>query len=257
MLAVDRKREVLRLLERQGTLRVTDLAQRFGVTEETIRRDLDDLQEEGYLRRVHGGAISLRSTDYEAPLGVRAVRNLAAKRAIARAALQLVEEDDTLILDASTTVLQLAAELPDISCTAVTNSLNVAAELASRSHVEVVFLGGRMRKWSMSFVGPYAQRALQEYRADKVFLSCKGLDLEFGVSESNELEADLKRVMVAAGRRVILLADSSKLGQTAFARLMPVEGFHTLITDAQAEPKYLDALRERHIEVLVAPIETA
>jgi len=253
MLAATRQAEISRLVEQFGSVRVADLAVQFGVTEETIRRDLDQLQSEGRLRRIHGGAVALRrGTGYEGSFAERAVRNLAAKQAIARQAVQLIQERDTLLLDASTTVLQVAKQLPDCELTVVTNSAQVIMELANRPHLTLVGLGGQVRPNSFSFVGPVAERTLQSYRVDRLFLSCKGLSLE-GIFESNEMEGHLKQLMMARANQVILLADSAKINQTAFMLMSDLRQIDVLITDSLAPSDFTQAVAELGVDVIVVP----
>lgn len=251
MLALDRKSQIVRLVETRGSVRVAELASLFGVTEETIRRDLDQLAREGLLRRTHGGAVSLRGTGYEAPVLERSIKNVEAKTRIGARAVQLLEDGDTCILDASTTALQMARQFPNLRVTVLTNSIPVAQELVTRDRLTVIGLGGMVRERSLSFVGPLAERALRNYHVDKVFLSCKGIDLEHGLTDSNELEVELKKLMVEAGREVIVLADASKIDYVGFSLICSLDSVHKVVTEEQAPAEFVAGLRERGIEVLL------
>lgn len=252
MLPADRKRQILSLLDRRGSLKVTELRDLFGVTEETVRRDLEQLEQEGHLRRVYGGAISTRSSGYELPFTSRERRNLAEKQRIAQAAVRLIQERDTILLDASTTALQLARILPDnLGLTVITNSIKVAGELALRPGITVISTGGVARANALSLVGPLAERAVADYHADKVLMSCKGLDPRAGVTDSNEAEVELKKRMVAVASRVILLADHTKFGQVALKTVCPVSAVHVLVTDRAPEGDAAAWLQEENVEVVV------
>lgn len=254
LLAADRQTQIVRLVEQHRTVRVSDLAVQFGVTEETVRRDLDQLQAQGHLSRVHGGATLPRSgTGYEATFSERESRNLEAKRFIAERAATLVRERDTLILDASTTALQLARVLPDLELTVLTNSVKIVQELAGRGRFSVIAIGGMVRAPSLSFVGPQAERTLRNYRVDKAFLSCKGVKPD-GVYESNELEAALKRVMMDIAGQVVLLADAEKVGQSAFALIGELAEVDVLVTDGATPAAFLREVAERGVQVLAPSV---
>ena len=189
-------------------------------------------------------------TAQEGSFAEREGKNLDAKHAIAAHAVQLIHERDTLLLDASTTAFQLARLLPDLELTVVTNSVRVVVELAGRQRISVMALGGLVRGNSLSFVGPVAERNLRSFRVDRAFLSCKGLTQD-GVYESNEMEAELKRLMMDCANQVVLLADSEKIGQTAFALIDDLGRIDLLVTDASAPTAFTADLAGRNIEVVV------
>lgn len=252
MLAAERRVSIARRVEQFGSVRVSELASTFGVTEETIRRDLEELEREGILRRTYGGAVRANGTGFELSFAQREEKNRELKERIARAAAALVEEGDTIALDASTTALRFARLLPQGRYTVLTNSVQVVLELAHRPGVTVMSTGGTLRETALSFVGPLAERAVQEYHVDKVFLSCKGVTLEHGLTDSNELEVMLKKRMVGAAREVIALIDSTKFGYVGFATIAPVGAVHKLVTDSGIPPEIRQALEEQGIEVIVA-----
>lgn len=252
MLPADRKMAILRLVRQNGSVRVAELAEMFSVTEETIRRDLDQLEQEGHVRRTYGGAVSTRPTGFEAPILEREGTNAEAKRRIGQAAVALLSPGDTCMLDASTTALAMARQIPAMNLTVVTNSIPIMTVLAGRESVTVVGTGGMLRANSLSFVGPQAEEVLARYHVDKVFLSCVGFHLERGLTDSNLLEVEVKKQMIAAGREIIALVDSSKWGQVAFAQFAATSAIHKVVTDADAPEDMVAALRERGVEVIVA-----
>lgn len=250
MLVAERQQRILDLLDQRGSIRVTELSRIFGVTEETIRRDLDKLEGEGKLLRIHGGAVRVQG-DQEIPYFEREIQNVEEKIAIAREAVKHVKEGERIILDASTTAWYVAKKLPDIPLTVLTNSIKVAMELADKEKIEVISTGGIFLRKSLSFVGPLAEQSLDMYRVNKAFISCKGLDFSFGISDSNELGALVKRKMISIADRTFLLLDHSKFGVQAFAHLAPLGQIDQVITDSKTEPKYIHELKEYSVEALL------
>ena len=260
MLAIERRRALAALLDENPILTVEDLARRFAVSPQTIRRDFQDLEQRGLLTRRYGGAVA-RSADTHGPLSregafsAREGDRLPQKEAIARCALALVAPGSTVMFDASTTVLALARLLPlDIDLTAIVNALPVAMELGRRPHVATTTLGGMLRHTSLSCGGPIAEATLRRLFADTAFISARGLSLGRGLTEANPAEAALKEIMLANATRVVALVDSSKLGQTALTLFAPLERIDTLVTDAEADPVLIDRLREGGTEVRVVPL---
>lgn len=236
MLAVQRHREILNALEKEGAARVADLARRLKVTEETVRRDLDALEDAGQLVRSHGGAV-LAGDVREIPIWLREREYHNEKRAIAREALKRVKAGDTLFLDASSTAGFLAKLLPDIPLTVLTNSLQVALALSPQQKIRITVTGGTLFKPSLSFLGPATERALRHYHADKLFLSAKALDIRRGLSDANEQQAALKRVMLEISDWPVLMMDHSKFGMRAPDRICGVDAFKELITDDRVREK--------------------
>ncbi|MDF2719419.1 MAG: yulB 2, partial [Paenibacillus sp.] len=236
------------------------------VTEETIRRDLDRLEQAGRLRRSHGGAVSVKEQQPEIPYFEREVTYAEEKRRIAQEAVRLISTNDRILLDASSTAWYMAANLPDIPLTVLTNSIKVATELAGKEKIEVISTGGILAARSLSYVGPLAERSLDAYHVDKAFLSCKGVHLERGISESNELQARIKQKMIGMADRVVLLADASKFGVQAFTQVAvladaskfgvqaftQVAALHevdAIVTDRRLDRDTLEQLEARGISV--------
>jgi DeoR family fructose operon transcriptional repressor len=252
MLVAERHQKILDLLEQRGSIRVNELSQIFGVTEETIRRDLDKLEGEGKLLRSHGGAVRVQG-EQEIPYFEREIQNVEEKIAIAREAVKQVTAGERIVLDASTTAWYMAKNLPDIPLTVLTNSIKVAMELANKEKIDVISTGGIFLPESLSFVGPLAEQSLNMYRVNKAFISCKGIDFSFGISDSNELVALVKRKMISIADRTFLLLDHSKFGVQAFAHLAPLDQIDQVITDSKTESKYIHELKEHSVEVLQVP----
>ncbi|WP_419874009.1 DeoR/GlpR family DNA-binding transcription regulator [Candidatus Pristimantibacillus sp. PTI5] len=249
MLAQERYDKIVQLVNERGSIRVTELAELCQVTEETIRRDLDRLEQAGRLRRSHGGAVSVKDQQPEIPYFEREIAQADEKKRIAEEAIKLIQPKDRILLDASTTAWYMAASMPDIPLTVLTNSIKVAMELSSKEKIEVISTGGILASRSLSYVGPLAERSLDAYHVDKAFFSCKGVHLERGISESNELQARIKHKMVGMADQVILLADSSKFGVQAFTHVADLSDVNTIITDGRLSPELLTQLNDKQITV--------
>ncbi|MHA7584156.1 DeoR/GlpR family DNA-binding transcription regulator [Paenibacillus vandeheii] len=250
MLAAERYDRIVEMVNVKGSIRVSELSEHCRVTEETIRRDLDRLEQAGRLRRSHGGAVSVKEEQPEIPYRVRETTHAEEKKRIAQSALSMIRPGDRILLDASTTAGYMAANMPDMPLTVLTNSIQVATELSSRDKIEVISTGGQLAQRSLSFVGPLAERSLETYHVDKLFLSCKGVHLEGGgISESNELQARLKQKMVGISDQVILLADTSKFGVRAFARVTGLDAVHEVITDQSFDDDLIERLNGYDIKI--------
>lgn len=253
LLVAERRAAIIKKLEAHGSVRVADLSAQFGVTEETIRRDLEELERQKVLKRTYGGAVKATGTGYELPHAKRRLKNAAEKAKIAKAAVSLIREGDTVSFDASTTVLRLCQELHHMSgLTVLTNSIQVLLELSGRPGIVAIGTGGTLRETALSFVGPIAERTMAEHHVDKAFLSCKGLSVEKGLTDSNELEVELKKLMIRAAQEVIVLADHTKFGYTGFARIATIDAIDTIVTDDGVDPKEIQPFIDAGINVIVA-----
>ena len=213
MLAAERQRRILELARKNGTVRTTELAGDFEVTEETIRRDLDFLARVGHLRRTHGGAMDSAVALGELSQSEREARQLEEKVAIGKEAASLVKEGETLLLDASSTALEFASQLPDgMPLRVVTYSLAVVERLAAREDIELIELGGSYERRGRRFSGMLTEAALRMLRIDRFFFSGGGFDAKLGVGEPNPDQAALKRMMLEHANWSCALMDSSKLG---------------------------------------------
>lgn len=252
MLVAERHEMIVRLVNDRGSIRVSELSEICNVTEETIRRDLDRLEEAGRLVRSHGGAVSIGDQQPEIPYLEREVIRMEEKKRIARQAVAYIEPHDRIILDASTTAWYMAAIVPDIPLTVLTNSIKVAMELSTKEKVEVIATGGTLAPRSLSFLGPSAERTLDQYHVDKAFLSCKGVHLDRGISESNELQALVKKKMIEISDKVFLLADTSKFGVQAFTYFAKLREIDEIITDDEVDVATIRQFEEKSVKVKVS-----
>ncbi len=252
MLVAERYEYIVQLVNERGSIRVSELSELCQVTEETIRRDLDRLEQTGKLRRSHGGAVSVKDQQPETPYSEREIANADEKRKIAEEAVKLIQPNDRILLDASSTAWYMAQSMPDIPLTVLTNSIKAAVELSNKEKIEVISTGGILAARSLSFVGPLAERSLDAYHVDKVFFSCKGVHLERGASESNEWQARIKYRMIKMADEAILLADSSKFGIQAFTHVADLSDIHRIITDTAVSDEIQRSLQEKNIDVTIA-----
>ncbi|SFL71242.1 DeoR/GlpR family DNA-binding transcription regulator [Halanaerobium salsuginis] len=252
MLAEERRQIILEKINSQGTVHVSNLSKELNVTEETIRRDLDILDDRSLLSRTHGGAVALETNSKaELSFSVRENKLKKSKIEIAKKAVNLVKEGETIFLDASTTSMYLARELSNINhLTIITNSIKVMLELIDCQNVTVIATGGILRDNSFSFVGPLANETVKKYFADKIFASCKGISIDQGATDSNELEIEVKENMIKQAEEVILLTDHSKLDQIALAKFVDFSNINKLITDSKADIKIIDQFETAGLQVI-------
>jgi DeoR/GlpR family transcriptional regulator of sugar metabolism len=249
---------VLRRLTARSEAGFTELAEEFGVSEMTIRRDLETLEADGLARRVRGGAISVVSRAYEPPLAVRAATASAAKAAIGAAAAALVNDGDTVIIDVGTTTLELARALHGRrGLTVVTASLPIAVELGNDPDIRVLVTGGQVRAGELSLTGGMAEDAFGALNCDLAFIGVAGICPVPGLTEYNPDDARVKRAAIAAARRSVVLADSSKLGRVAFATVAPLSAVDAVVTDAPAAHRAARDLAAAGAEVIEAKVPDA
>lgn len=252
MLVAERHRWILDLLNARGSVRTTEVAEALHVTDETIRRDFEKLESEGALLRSHGGAVRGDPSRRDSPVQERVGENVAAKQAIAHAALGRIQTGQTVYFDASTTVLSLALLLPDKPLTVVTSGLQIAMALADKKSVQCILLGGMLQGSSLSCSGWATEKALEFYHMNRAFISCRGLDKERGLSEASEVMARLKREVIALADEVILLADHSKVEvASSYFYARPSE-LDVWITDSAPAAPVAEALTRQGVHMEVA-----
>lgn len=250
MLAIDRHRQILALLNEVGSLRTIELASSLGVTDETVRKDFEYLEKRGELIRTHGGASRPLKILGELAFTERQSIHREEKRAIACLAAGRIQANETLFFDASSTVLTLTEFLPDLPLTILTNAVHIFSALADRPNIDLICTGGLFDPKSGSFIGLTAEKSLQRYNIHRMFFSGNGLHLERGLSESNSRQAAFKERVVASAEDVVFLADHSKLGQKSAFFFAEVASLGCLITDKAADPEFIEKLQACGVEVL-------
>lgn len=249
MRQADRFGVIVERLSEDGSVAVGDLAGQLGVSAATVRRDLALMEEQRLLDRTHGGAVA-HSVLYELPLRYRSARHQEQKARIARAAAARVPDGSAIGMTGGTTTTEVARALADRDrLTVVTNSLSIASELAVRPNLKLVVTGGVARTESYELVGPLAESALASLNLDLVVIGVDGIDVHAGFTTHHEVEAHTNRALIERARQVIVAADSSKIGQIAFARICDLDEVHEVITDAAADPAQIEAIRAAGIAV--------
>lgn len=253
MFNIERKTKLLSYINENGSILVREASAWLGVTEETIRRDLNELANHGLLVRTHGGAISSDDSKAEFPLEIRQGINIEGKNAIGREAAKLVNDGDTIMLDASTSSLFLAMNIKDKkSITVITNAEKIVSELSNCDEITIISSGGILRRKSMSYVGKHAENALNNYQSEKVFFSCKGFLPEQGLMDSNDQESQIKRIMIKRSQHAIFLCDRTKFGRIGFETVATLDDIKLIITDETMSEDWLKILQIKGITVIEA-----
>lgn len=251
MLAFERYAEIKSELTRNKKVFVSELAPLFHVTEETIRRDLEKLEREGFCTRIYGGAFLNSHTNEEVSYKTRHTQNQKEKQYIAQRVSHLIKDGDSLAVDSSSTGLAVLHELykQKKNLTILTNSIE-ALRLGSTEEQKMISTGGNLRPFSFSLVGSDAISVLRKYNVDTAILGCNGIALEQGITESNSLDSDVKRVMLEQASKTIIVADHNKFDQIALINLLPLEKADYIVTDCKPNHQWLKFSREHQIEFI-------
>ncbi|MFU8840184.1 MAG: DeoR/GlpR family DNA-binding transcription regulator [Nitriliruptoraceae bacterium] len=249
----ERQARILELARGNGRVEVARLADELDVTPETVRRDLTALERQGLLRRVHGGAIPIERLGFEPTVGTRAEVLTAEKERIAKVALTLLPDEGSILLDAGTTTARLAEALPgDRELTVVTNALDIAVALAHRPNLTVLALGGRVRSRTLAAVDVWALDALKDTFVDVAFLGTNGISVERGLTTPDPTEAAVKRAMIGAARRSVVLGDHTKVGADHLIRFGDLDQIDTFVTDSDLDLELAGELEATGLRVVRA-----
>ena len=252
MISEDRTAYILKEIEDRGSVSVIDLAQWLSVSEMTIRRDLIDLEKEGLIHRVHGGAVSGRGRSFEPALVLRETQNRKEKAIIGKMAAEMVADGDSIALDIGSTAFQVAINLIGRhNLTVITPSLKIANILANQPDIRLILPGGIVRHGELSLTGDLARRALEGLFVDRLFLGVGAIDSRSGLTEYNWDDALVKQVMVQNAKEVILIADPSKFEKVAFARIAPLNAVHKLVTTQLPPSPLREALENAGVVLLI------
>ncbi len=252
MLAIERRNEILEKLQKEKRVVVSELSRLYGVTEETIRRDLEKLEKDGYVIKSYGGAVLNENVNIDMPFNIRKNTNVVGKQKIAEIVNNMVKDGERLILDASSTAVFIAKALKEEkrNLTIITNSIEIIIELFDAQDWRVLSTGGLAMEGSLALTGPQTDHMLRSYFVDRAIISCKGFDMENGMTDSNELHARNKKTMLERAKSTILAVDSSKFGHIAFTSIGGLEDISTIITDEKPEEKWLNLFEKYHIECI-------
>ena len=253
MYAPERQQAILGHARSVGRVDVNELAETFDVTPETIRRDLNELERQGLVRRVHGGAIPVERLGLELPVAQRTGQNAELKERIAKAALDHLPDGGSIIIDAGTTTARLAEILPaDRRFTVVTHALPIAAMLADRPQITLLLVGGQVRPGTLAAVGSWAQTGYRGVLADVAFAGTNAISTVRGLTTPDLAEAAVKHALIASARRTVVLADHTKVGRDEFAHVADLSEVDTLITDSEVDADMAQEIHDAGVEVVRA-----
>jgi DeoR family fructose operon transcriptional repressor len=255
LMVSERQEKILELLQKNGTISVNELIDILQVSPATVRRDLERLEQQNALRRTYGGAIDLQTVGYEPSYSLRAEDCSEEKKAIAQAVAKLIKPREILALDAGTTTTEVAKLLVNITpLTVVTPSLTIGQIFCDTDNEEltVILAGGVLRSKTLSLVGDVCEEVLLKYRCDKAIIGCTALSPEHGAMNTNLLALGVKKSLVSISKKVILVADHTKLGRTALATFASIDQIDTLVTDWLTPPDLIEEFKAKGINVIVA-----
>ncbi len=249
MLAIERRNEILEKLQLEKRVVVSELSQHYKVTEETIRRDLEKLENDGYVIKSYGGAVLNEHSVLELPFNIRKNQNIVEKQRIATQVAKMVRDGEAIMLDTSSTSVFIARELKEKKkLTVITNSVEIIVELLDVPGWNVISTGGVSRERSFSLVGPHTDAMIRSYHVDKAIVSCKGIDLNAGITDSDEQDVSSKKMMLKAAKERILVADSTKFGEVAFTKVGDWTDFTKMVTDKKPAQQWLQLLEQQRVE---------
>jgi DeoR family transcriptional regulator, aga operon transcriptional repressor len=252
---VDRRMKILKKLSMHDQVFVNELSKEFGVSEVTIRNDLEQLESKNLLIRARGGAMSSNQVvSHDLQLGEKHKLNMSEKTRIGKVAAKLIKDSDTVIIDSGTTTLEVVKNLAVAlnNVTIISNALNIANQLVSSPNINLIIPGGVLRKNSLSLIGPLAEKSFKNFFVDKVFLGVDGFDTLHGISTPNIEEASLNQIMIDVAREVIVVADSSKFLRKSLAFICKLDRIDTVITDSRITEDDRKRLQDAGINIIIA-----
>jgi DeoR family transcriptional regulator, aga operon transcriptional repressor len=251
-MTLERRAKILELLDKNGQVRVSELTAMFGVSEVTIRNDLDRLEKKKLLIKTRGGGIQTPRVGFDYEFNKELTQSLREKQAIGKKAAELVKEKDTIIIDSGTTTLEVARNLTHFNeLTIITNGILIANELARYPNLHVVMLGGTLRHSSLSLIGPIAEENLKNLFCDKAFLGVNGIDSMYGMFTTHIEDASLNRQMIAMSKETIVVTDSSKFQKRSFSIIGPINSIDTLVTDGGIPKEELRQLNNAGVQTII------
>ncbi len=251
MLALERRNSILEKLQDEKKVVVSELSQIYSVSEETIRRDLEKLHQDGQCIKSYGGAVINENTSSDMPYNVRNKRNIEGKQIIAELVAGLIEDGDHIMLDGSSTAVSIAKAIKDKErLTVVTNSVEILMVLSDVSGWNIVSTGGTLKEGYLAMVGPKTIDAISKYNVKKTIISCKAFNLEQGISDSSDDFAGAKEMMLQCARQKILAVDSTKIGSQGFITVGDWNAIDIIVTDKKPEDNVLKGILNRGIQCL-------
>jgi len=250
VLPIARKAKIKEIIAEKKNVTVAELTQLFGLTEETIRRDLKQLEQEGFLTRIYGGAYINDGVLNDVDVNLREHIYVEGKRKIAEKCVEFIQHGDSVFLDASTTSLYIARMLENRRITVVTNSIKIVNALIDNPGVNLIVTGGSISRQSMSALGRGAEQSLCGYFFDLAFISCRSLSRQHGITDSNEQQAEVRRLAVERANRAYLVADITKFDRTSFAHICGFEKIHTVVVDKPLDGEWREFLQQQNVRLV-------
>lgn len=251
MLAIERRNAILSKLSFEGKVVVSELSREFGVTEETIRRDLEKLERDGFARKTYGGAVKNENFNVDLPFHIRKQTNVESKRRIAAVIAEMINDGDYIMLDSSTTALYVIQSIQDRKkLNIITNSIKILIELCNKPDWNVISTGGVLKEGALSLIGYQAERMISGYHVDLAICSCKGLNAELSVNDSNENDSEIKKAMFGSASKKILAVDSSKFDKTSFVKVCDLKEMDTVVTDKDPGEEWRRRIADAGVELL-------
>lgn len=248
----ERRDKIVEMLNENGRVSVNDLSKMFGVSSVIIRADLDELEKQDLLTRVHGGAITSYKSYYDMGIVQRSNTNSAEKAAIAARISEMIKDNNTIILNAGTTPLFVMRAIADKKVTIITNSIALALEGAANPNFKIILLGGDVDSGYQFTYGVSVMKSLEQYTADFLILSVDGVNTQHGISTFYYQEAEVCRTMMSSAQKCIVAADHSKIGRTAFSKISDLKRVDCIVTDKKASQSFIKELNSGNIEVIIA-----
>lgn len=256
MLAITRKTKIKEMISTKKSVTVSELANMFHVTEETIRRDLQQLENEGLLKRIYGGAYIDEVVQGDVDIKLREKIMVKDKEIIANECAKLVKNGESIFLDASTTSLYIATKIKNKKLTVITNSLKIANLLSGLENIKLLLIGGILDSNSMSLLGKNAQNDMKQYFVDKAFISCRSINLISGITDSNEQQAEVRKLAIQHSNLTYLVVDHTKFDKTSFAYIADLKEIDAIVVNKSLTEAWVNALKENNIE-LIGPVNNS
>ena len=251
MLAIERRNAIMEKLQAERRVVVSELSELYEVSEETIRRDLDKLENDGFAIKSYGGAVLNENANFDLPFNIRKNRNVLGKQKIADNIAKMINDGERIMLDASSTAVAIAKAIKDKKdITVITNSLEIGIELLENPACKIISTGGEVLSSAFALVGHLTDKAIGSYYVDKAIVSCKGFDMEAGFTDSDERHANNKCSMLLAAKERILAVDSSKFDRFSFAKIGDLRDITTIVTDKKPEAEWLSKFNEYGVECI-------
>jgi DeoR/GlpR family transcriptional regulator of sugar metabolism len=257
MLAVKRRQIIAEKVKEKKFITVKELTEEFDVTDETIRRDLKYLEQHGELLRTHGGAFLREVKTFDVDVQYRKAKEIEAKLKIAEISKNIINDNDVIFLDSSTTAAEIAKAIRDMTLTVVTNSLLITNVLANHANIKTIVIGGTLDLTNLCFIGDSSSTELGRYFTNKCFVSCRSISLEHGPMDSNERLAMIRSAAISNSNSVYLIADHTKFGGVSLCQIAPLEKFDGIITDEQPSQQWLKAVSKSGPEFLLPSVQTS